>query len=201
MKHLASVLLLALAACGGGDDDPSGLDAASGQDASPTAADAPAGGKRVFITAATFTGNLGGPAGADASCAAAGAALGGTWIAWLSTTTDDAIDRVADVGPWYDVEGTRIFADRAALAGSPETGLWYDEAGVFLASDHIWTGTGFGGTYIAALIGEPPCGEWTSGSMADQAKVGQVGRADGAAWTAQSNTTCDQQAHLLCLEQ
>jgi hypothetical protein len=111
------------------------------------------------------------------------------------------IDRVNDVGPWYDLAGTMIFADRANLVTSPVTALWLDENGAFLASDKIWTATGFGGTYQAAFPGQAPCSEWTVSAVSDSAQVGQVGRQDGAAWTSVFSTSCDQQAHLICIEQ
>jgi hypothetical protein len=181
----------------------SAVDAPGGGDGSQTI-DAPPGAQRVFITNQTFTGALvsgGGLAGGDAACATAAMSggLGGTWKAWLSTTTVNAIDRITGTGPWFDVRGTLIFASKASLMTSPATTLWYSESGLFLSSDKIWTGTGYGGTYLAALSGTSPCGEWTSAAMSAQAKVGQVGRSD-ASWTAQSNTTCDQLSHLICFE-
>ena len=220
-QYLAPLCLFCLVGCGssggtgpadtGLTDAPGATDGIPASDG-PRASDGPlhveagSSAKRIFITHQTFQGALtagGGLAGADAACtsAAQGAQLGGSWLAWLSTTTVDAIDRVNDVGPWYDLRGSLIFADKANLTTSPAASLWYDETGAMLASDKIWTGTGYGGTYIAALSGTSPCAEWTSAAMSDQAKVGQVGRSDGAAWTAQSNTTCDQQAHLICIEQ
>lgn len=190
--------LVALAACG---SDGNVVDAPPGGGSDALTIDAPPGAKRVFITSATLSGALGGLAGADASCTTLAAALGGgPWKAWLSTTTVDAIDRIAGAGPWFDTRGAVAFTARAQLSTMPAIALWYDEAGAFLSSDKIWTGTGFGGTYLAALSGTAPCAEWTSAAMSDQAKVGQVGRPD-AAWTAQSNTTCDQPAHLYCFEQ
>lgn len=197
---LSLALCAGLLGCG---SEGSAIDAPGGGGEGSQTIDAPPGSKRVFITAAALTGALGGLAGGDAQCATAatGAALGsGPWKAWLSTTTVDAIDRIAGTGPWFDTKGTLVFANRAQLMSMPATTLWYNEAGVFLASDKIWTGTGFGGTYVAALSGTAPCGEWTSGAMNMQAKVGQVGRSD-ASWTAQSNTTCDQDSHLICFEQ
>ena len=167
-------------------------------------ADAPAGAKRIFITQETFQGNLGGLAGADATCSAAAnaASLGGSWKAWLSTSSVDAIDRIDDVGPWYDLSGAEIFSDKANLTESPVAALWRDEHGESLASDRIWTGTGFGGKYIEDLgPGSKPCADWTTAAQGETAKIGQVGRKDGAAWTAYAGTTCDQQAHLICFEQ
>lgn len=193
--------LVAAILLGGCGSEGSAVDAPGGGGDGPKAVDAPPGSKRVFITASEHTGALGGVAGADATCTTAAAALGGgPWKAWLSTTTSNAIDRITGAGPWFDTKGTVAFTGRAQLTTMPATSLWYDEAGVFLASDKIWTGTGFGGTYVAALSGTAPCAEWTSAAMSNQAKVGQVGRSD-VAWTAQSNTTCDQMAHLYCFEQ
>lgn len=189
------------------DAGPGALgDGASLPDSGGPAVVVPPGAKRLFITSKTFHGDLGaggGLAGGDASCtsAAQAAGLGGSWKAWLSTTTVDAIDRIVEVGPWYDLAGTVIFSGKTNLTTSPLAGLWIDENKAMLASDRIWTGTGFGGTYLDQLSGTKPCADWTSGAMSEQAKIGQVGRSDGAAWTAYTGTTCDQNGHLLCLEQ
>ncbi len=192
---------------GEGGSGQGGADAASGSGSGATSSAKSSGsggvnGSVVFITAATFDGALGGLDGADAKCAAAATAagLGGSFKAWISSSTIDAIDRVTDAGPWVDLDDTVIFPDKGSLAMVPSASLWLDETGTSLSSDYVWTGTGFGGVHVAALQGEPPCEEWTSSAMTDQAKVGQVGMAD-VAWTADSNTTCDQQAHLICLEQ
>jgi len=165
----------------------------------------PPGSKRIFITHDTFLGNLangGGLLGADKTCALAAqaASLSGAWKAWASTTTANAIDRIVDVGPWFDLMGTKIFENKDGLKTSPLASLWLDEQGKGLASENIWTGTNFGGIFSNTPTQEA-CTDWTSSSMGDGAKIGQVGRKDGAAWTAYSSTTCDQHAHLLCLEQ
>jgi hypothetical protein len=59
-----------------------------------------------------FGGNLGGISGADDLCrkaaeAACDCAKGKTWRAFLSTTKEDAIDRIGE-GPWYDRVGRLI---------------------------------------------------------------------------------------------
>ena len=166
--------------------------------------DLPAGAKRVFVTSGKQNGDLGGPSGADARCqqAASAAGLGGSWVAWVSTKTEHAIDRLKDVGPWHGLDGKRFFADKAAIADmfkGPEHGLWRDEKGTFLPTDRIWTGTGPDGRY-AASIGDA-CQGWTSASMSDQARIGTVGRTDSH-WTSYSFTSCDQsQQRLICFEQ
>jgi len=63
---------------------------------------------RVFVTSAGYDGDLAGQsgttdglAGGDALCNlhASAAGLGGIWKAWLSGDEEDAVDRIADVGP------------------------------------------------------------------------------------------------------
>lgn len=159
-------------------------------------------GKRVFITRQRFNGDLGGLTGGDTKCsdAATGAGLNGTWKAWLSTTTVNAIDRLVEVGAWVDLQGAAAFASKNAITNGPSSGLWYDERGSGLSSDNIWTGTNSSGTYQWGVIMAPPCDEWTSASMQSGARIGQVGRS-GSEWTSYSGTTCDQTAHLLCFEQ
>lgn len=160
-------------------------------------------GKRVFITRQRFNGNLGGLAGGDTKCSdvATAAGLNGTWKAWLSTTTVNAIDRITGAGPWVDMMGTTAFASKSALSSTgPATSLWYDERGGFLSSENIWTATNSLGTYQWGVVMAPPCDEWTSASMQSGARIGQVGRTGGD-WTSYAGTTCDQTAHLLCLEQ
>jgi hypothetical protein len=158
-------------------------------------------GKRVFITGDKFTADFGGISGADAKCATAAsmAGLNGTFKAWISTTTVNAIDRIVDVAPWVDLQGATQFAAKVDLGTGPITGVWYDEFGHFLSSDRIWTGTGSRGKYQSAL-NAAPCGEWTSAGRLDQARIGMVGQT-GINWTSMSGTTCDQLGHLICLEQ
>src|SRR5262249_40813253 len=55
-------------------------------------------------------GNLGGLAGADERCrqaAEAAGIVGKTWVAYLSTSTINARDRIGN-GPWYNHAGTNI---------------------------------------------------------------------------------------------
>src|SRR5262245_2730644 len=85
-------------------------------------------GKRIFVTSTPYTGDLKtngagmtGLHGADNLCglAATAAGLGGTWTAWLSSSTVDAIDRINDVGPWYLVDRcTLVFNNKASIVTS-----------------------------------------------------------------------------------
>ena len=159
---------------------------------------------RVFITSTSTRGNLGGLSGADQLCQdrANAAALNGTWKAWLSTSTVNAKDRILGAGPWVDMTGARIFANRDALAGftGPSAGIVYSETGNFLVTSYLWTGTSITGDYHAYLPGTAPCDEWTSAAMTAYAQVGQTGRVSSA-WTDFTGTSCDQNGRLICFEQ
>jgi hypothetical protein len=71
-----------------------------------------------FVTSANpKAGNLGGLAGADATCQSLAQAVGAgskTWRAYLSTSTVDAKSRIGN-GPWYNVKGVQIAANVADL--------------------------------------------------------------------------------------
>src|SRR5262245_1332304 len=61
--------------------------------------------------------NLGGLAGADAHCqklAKAAGASGKTWHAYLSSSTENARDRIG-AGPWHNAKGEMIANDVADL--------------------------------------------------------------------------------------
>ena len=68
-----------------------------------------------FITSANPGGgaNLGGLAGADAHCTALAEAAGlegRTWAAYLSSSEEDARDRIGS-GPWHNVDGALVAED------------------------------------------------------------------------------------------
>ena len=77
--------------------------------------------------------------GADAKCqlAADSQLLGGTFKAWISTTSGNAIDRIADVGPWVLVDNaTKVFNNKANLQTVPLSAIWLTEAN----TSPTWTG-------------------------------------------------------------
>jgi hypothetical protein len=112
--------------------------------------------------------DLGGLAGADAHCAAlaeAAGATGRTWRAYLSTSEEDARDRIGS-GPWVNAEGVEIAADIEALHGenniSKQTAL--DETGAVVSGrgedpnrHDILTGSMADGTAAPET-----CEDWTS---------------------------------------
>src|SRR3954463_10984452 len=68
-------------------------------------------GLSFFVTSQTsMTGNLNGLTGADATCttlATAGGAGDKVWKAYLSTTTENAKDRIG-AGPWFNAKGVQV---------------------------------------------------------------------------------------------
>ncbi|HUJ58578.1 MAG TPA: hypothetical protein VLX92_08800 [Kofleriaceae bacterium] len=213
------LVLLALAACSGSPASHTG----AGPDAAPSShpdapaehADAPpASFARVFATHTVYMGAFGGLADGDQLCnsAAETAGLGGTWKAWLSDSTSNAIDRLADVGPWYLVdEATEVFAGKAALVESPLVAIDHDEYGHAIAQSNpfnvegAWTGTLQDGTAGASdpSIGQgADCADWKT-AFGETAMFGNV--LDTSTWTnvgAGQLALCDEeQEHLYCFEQ
>ena len=170
------LLLMVLTVAGCSNDD------------APTAPSGPAVG--VFVTSATsLTGNLGGLAGADATCQrlATAAGYGGrTWRAYLSVEQDasngnrptNARDRIG-TGPWYNVNMTLVattFTELHSRTGHSDAfidergqkinGMW---AGSPTPNEHdILTGSTAEGTVMAGQT----CADWTSASTDGSRRVG-----------------------------
>lgn len=156
--------------------------------------------KRVFVKYPfEADGDLGGLTGADAICqaAATGATtpLTGTWKAWLSDSTTNAIDRMADVGPWFLVNNTtQVFASKAALTGNPAVAINMDQSGnTQSTAQPVWTNTLANGTKNTLN-----CSNWTS--AAGNGNTGNHGSAS-ATWTEDGGQPCASAAHLYCFEQ
>jgi hypothetical protein len=180
MKYLALLIPLAALAAGCTDDD--------GNPTGPS-------GPRVnfFVTSQTsVTGNLGGLAGADATCQrladAAGHGAGRTWRAYLSVDRSangqpvNARDRIGS-GPWYNAQLQPLASNLTELhARSGDAAVFLDERGQRVngqwtgspaPNQHdILTGSNADGTLATGLT----CSDWTSGSATVTA---QVGHSDG----------------------
>lgn len=136
---------------------------------------------------------------ADEDCTLGAEAMswGGTWRAWLSSSQVDAIDRIADVGPWYRTDReTLLFASKAELTLGPRApiDLTFDDPA---RDDDVlfWSGTDLDGRRTA-----DNCTDWT---VYNVPAVATVGRADvaGAAWVATEPLPCSNYLALLCIEQ
>ena len=162
---------------------------------------------RLFVTSFGTNANLGGLAGADARCTAFAnaAALGGTWRAFVSSSTVGGItasSRLVANGPWYQEPqaGAPLltFNNKANLSTAPLVAISTDESGGgVIGSQLVWTGT-----TTAGAIGSA-CTTWTAGDTTGT--VGTFGRvgtgAPAAEWTGFSTQDCNLRARLLCFEE
>lgn len=130
----------------------SGVDGGTGGDGAG-APSAPGKG-RVFVTSTAVGPNLdkesGGPGTAtdgapfgDKICTtfAAKANLGGTWKAWLSSSSGTALERVSANNQWTLVDKTTVvFASHAGLASAPLHAIDRDESGNPAPNWSAWGG-------------------------------------------------------------
>lgn len=185
-----------LIGCGGssaaGPGTDGGGDGATGADGGN-----PPGSKRIFVTATAYSGNLAGSAGADTICTAAAesVSLGGRWTSWISTATSDALSRVQEVGPWYLLNGTMVFANKANFRTMPLAPIDISELGTTSANGRVWTGTVSG-----AIHSEMDCMGF---STADASVQGTVGVAPSTQnWTDNATPVpCQATGSIYCIEQ
>jgi hypothetical protein len=134
---------------------------------------------------------------ADADCTTAGKMYGGgQWRAWLSSSSMNAIDRLADVGPWYRLDQqTKLFESRTAITQGPLVPIEDPaDAGVGVRG-LFWSGTMLDGTASAAN-----CTDWTEYVGGIKATVGRTDIA-GPGWVAPTLQSCSTYLSLLCFEQ
>ena len=178
---------------------------------------------RVFLTSATFDGNLGGIAGADAKCeaAAASASLGGSWQAWLSDHVTYPALTFPQLGASYRrLDGAVIATSWADLVdGSIASPINVDESGknVTAASSNsnttcsgnfrpkVHTGTYYNGNRYTTSSSRN-CLAWksntTSGSSSYGAGIGVAG-VTNSQWSYACNTDrcySTYRGHLYCFE-
>lgn len=147
-----------------------------------------------FVTSTTHSGSFGGLAGADAICAtlASNAGLPGTYVAWLSTATVNAIDRLGSARGFVRPDGAPFTDQPAELAANQVfNALHLDETGTDVGPVEVWTGTQKNGTAAANA-----CTDWTATTG-----KGRVGNSQGgpAAWTdAAADVSCSQPRRHYC---
>ncbi len=173
--------------------------------------------KRVFITSASFNGDLAtqgagadGLTGADNLCrtAATTAGVAGEWLAWVSTKDVNAGSRLAADGRWVLLDGTtEVFPSKFDLQLGPKHAIDMTEAGDTLdggggASIFVWTNTDRFGANSTDGINDA-CGDWTNqsgisavGTVFDPNVGGQ-----GLSWTDNKlPRPCGEVSHLYCFE-
>jgi hypothetical protein len=155
-----------------------------------------------FATSASYNGNLGGLAGADAVCQmhADGVGLPGTFSAWLSTDAPvHAWTRVLDQ-PYVRLgDGLPVAASRADLLdGNPINSISRDETGAAIGGAAL-TGTASNGT---ATVGAT-CSGWTDGVTATLATRGEIVEPVGlpGRWTQYlTGSPCNGGERLYCFQ-
>lgn len=174
-------------------------------------------GKKVFATSVAGSGNLSswadaggqtGIAAGDAICraraAAAGLARASSFKAWLSDASMDAKDRLTSDGPWVRLDGVKVATSKADLCdGSTFTSIDVDEAGRYLVSSLVWTGTRSNGTRAMADVAHDTCDGWTSADPGTSGRVGHTVSANSS-WTSMSSflwtPACNEDGRLFCFE-
>ena len=178
-------------------------------DAGPALPAFAATGKKAFITSTMGNGNLStwsgaggntGLAAGDAICQAratsAGLANAAAFKAWLSSSTTDAVSRIASDGPWVRLDGVRIANSKADLTdGQLFAPINVSQNGYYLGNYGVWTGSDETGTGSANN-----CSNWTSNLSTVTGVRGIAGNA-GSGWSSGSSPACNNTIYrLYCLE-
>ncbi len=155
---------------------------------------------RVFVTNNSWTGNLGGLAGADQKCAqaATNAGLRGIWKAWISDDCKDAKERLYhSTFPYVRLDGVTIAKNWDDLTdGSLSSAILVTEYGQNATDfSNVWTATDATGTAIPSQF---YCGGWTTPS--GRGGIGVWDHTDSG-WTYYGAVSCDAPGRLYCFEQ
>lgn len=153
----------------------------------------------MFQTSGKWNGDMGGLSGADSKCAnaASSAGLSGNWIALLSTTTTDAIDRMP-IAEYRRIDGVLIANSKADLFdGNIADTINVNEFGNTEAWSHVATGSDEDGTMRL-----PPewdvdvtCTDWTSNVGSGERGINTY---TTEAWiSAGSSNSCGSDEHSL----
>jgi hypothetical protein len=166
--------------------------------------------KIVFVTEATYTGDLGGIGGANAKCQAEADAAGltGTYKAWLSDASTSPNDIFNKTGaPYTLVDGTTVVADDWSdlTDGTIDNAIDQTAAGVTLPPPGanaipVWTGTETGGT-----TSYEHCDNWEYDDPLIYGTIGTTHMTDSN-WTEAGTMTCSAAselgpARLFCFQQ
>jgi hypothetical protein len=168
-------------------------------------------GLRIFVTNATFIGNLGGIGGADFNCVADSAnPMGpgnGNWKALIvdsnsirrACLTANCVNGSSENVDWALKPNTTYFRPNGVLIGTTNS------AGLFnfplnasiadLANQTAWTGLNSDWTTSST------CTNWIDGGDANYGYVGAVDKDDLQAIYSNPNIKCNTSRHLYCVEQ
>ena len=174
-------------------------------------------GRIVFLSSATYTGDLGGLSGADLKCQAlatsAGLANPHTFRAWLSDGFHSPLTRFTEldlVGAPYILLNGRILADTSVelIDLGPRTGISITETGQPVFNAYVWTNTTAFGEVFSPT---DHCKSWASSNDLPPARLGynalmlEQGPTfetwkNERYWTSAFAQACDLLNHLYCFE-
>ncbi len=167
-------------------------------------ADAARPERTVFVTSATFKGNLGGLAGADAKCQAeadgpASVVPAGTYLAWLSDGTDSPDTRFTKSShPYLLPDGAKIAEDFADLTdGSILHPINIDPTGKPFGKQLFWAGTNPDGTTGQSFL---TCAGWVDPYATAKGTVG-ITIETGTLWSSEQYDRCKRSHQLACFQQ
>ena len=155
----------------------------------------------MFVTSETYTGALGGLAGADAICQehADDAGWPGTFKAWLSsrtTSVSERFDRDFDDAAFVRTDGVLVANNWADLTDGTLLAAINRDEFRDTQGGSVWTNTGTEGN---ARGNNSDCNQWRTTS--DRSRIGSVSATDSL-WTAFSQiSTCAIQYRLYCFQQ
>ncbi len=175
------------------------------------------GFKYIFVTSQDNTGDFGqydlvngnGLTGADNFCqsladdsiALTDGLPEGTYKAWLSTdafsVNSPARHSQASV-PYVRYDGSQLAVNWSGLVdGSLDSAVLLDEQGGSI-SNSVWTGTTEFGNLKAATV---TCNQWTAGGFAGNVGFSGVSTYEWTSSAGDAAKTCEQVAHLYCVQQ
>lgn len=153
----------------------------------------------IFVSSQAYAANLGSLGAYDQKCndlaTAAGLESAGddVFVAWMSSTTQDARDRIGNARGFVRVDGTPVANDLASDEIFNPVEL--DETGSPVTATFVTTGTDGDGTVLAGN----DCSDWTDNSSAGLRGGTPFG--GPYQWSSGAGTTCDNsQAHIYCVE-
>jgi hypothetical protein len=152
-----------------------------------------AGNTRIFSTSGTYTGSLGGLAGADLACQSAAGAAGysGSWQAILSDSLVDARDRLVISYPVVKAAGGATVAAANLWGGSLSTSVGSTAASV-------WSGSLSDGS----KYGTYHCKDWTSVGIDSLGGIRGTENSTTGLWLQNGGfIACTTNAMLYCIEQ
>jgi hypothetical protein len=160
----------------------------------------------VFVTSGTYQGNLGGVAGADATCTSLANTAGyiGSFKALLSTTTVDVKDRISINAIVYNTLDQKVADNEADFwDNSLDLRIDRDQNGTQRSNSYVWSGSNSNGTRHVDTVWDDMCTNWTTNSGSRDALFGWSSGQNGDDWLGWDNVDleCNQSMRIYCISQ